>query len=270
MYRSTRGSPAPAIEPRDVVPKPDPSEMLSSLEAVRRKLREIGDEYVDAVLQLITECALSLTGASGAALAFLTDDKMICWARAGVPAPPLGSSVDVKQGLSAECLRSGLLVSCEDTENDPRIDREVSRALGIGSLMAAPIVSNFRVVGLLEIFFPHPRAFTKAHETILDRLVEMIPKTHLEKTQPENTQPETPVGPQAVSRPPASELGLTELGSIHATRDSLWKQKPEIPGQVSQQVPEPVPTAPFHLFHWALLGLAVAVLAMAVGYLVGP
>ena len=278
MYRSTRGSPAPAIEPRDVVPMPDRSEVLSSLEAVRRKVREIGDEYVDAVLQLITECALSLTGASGAALAFLTDDKMICWARAGEPAPPLGASVDVKQGLSAECVRSGLLVSCEDTENDPRIDREVSRALGIGSLMAVPILSNFRVVGLLEIFFPHPRAFTKAHETILDRLVEMIPKTRLEKTQPENTQPETPVGPQAVSRPPASELGLmesgsNELGSIHATRDSLWKQKPEIPEQVPQQAPEPVrepaPTARFHLFHWALLGLAVALVAMVIGYLVG-
>ena len=150
MYRSTRGSPAPAIEPREVVPTPDPSEMLSSLEAVRRKVREIGDEYVDAVLQLITECALSLTGASGAALAFLTDDQTIWWARAGEPAPPLGASVDVKQGLSAECVRCGLLVSCEDTENDPRIDREVSRALGIGSLMAAPIVSNFRVAGLLR------------------------------------------------------------------------------------------------------------------------
>jgi len=278
MYRSTRGSPAPAIEPRDVVPKPDPSEMLSSLEAVRRKLREIGDEYVDAVLQLITECALSLTGASGAALAFLTDDKMICWARAGVPAPPLGSSVDVKQGLSAECLRSGLLVSCEDTENDPRIDREVSRALGIGSLMAAPIVSNFRVVGLLEIFFPHPRAFTKAHETILDRLVEMIPKTHFEKMQPENTEPETLVGPQAVSRTPASELdlmesGSIEFGSIHATRDPLWKQKSEVPEQVSQQVheplPEPAPRTLFHLFQWALLGLAVGIVAMVIGYLVG-
>ena len=64
-----------------------------------------------------------------------------------------------------------------------------------------------------------------------------------------------------------------ELGSIHATRDSLWKQTPEIPEQVSQQVPEPVPEhaprAPFHLFHWVLLGLAVTVVAMVIGYLVG-
>ena len=164
---------------RSVVPISDGS-ALFSVEAVRREVREIGDD-VDAVLQLIAERALSLTGASGAALAFLTGDNMICRARAGEPAPPLGAPVNVKQGLSGECVRSGLLVSCEDAENDPRVDPEVCRTLGIGSLMAAPIVSDFRVVGLLEIFSPHPRAFTKTHETVLDRLVEMIPKTRREK-----------------------------------------------------------------------------------------
>src|ERR1700682_5684839 len=109
---------------------------------------------------------------------------MICRARAGDPAPSLGAPVDAKHGLSVECVRSGLLVSCEDTLNDPRVDPEICRTLGIGSLMAAPIVSDFRVVGLLETFSPHPRAFTKAHETVLDRLVEMIPKTPREKNPP--------------------------------------------------------------------------------------
>ncbi len=283
-----------------VVPISDGSETLSLVEAVRREVREIGDD-VDAVLHLITERALSLTGASGAALAFLTDDKMICRARAGEPAPPLGAPVDAKHGLSGECVRSGLLVSCEDTENDPRVDPEICRILGIGSLMAAPIVSDFRVVGLLEIFSPHPRAFTKAHETVLDRLVEMIPKTHrektqpektqTEKTQPEKTQPERPIRPEAVSgvwRPSVSESGPMELasresGSIHATRDALGEPKPEVREQVSQPVPGPIvsaqvpehrpkpaPTSPSRLLDLGLLGLAIAVVAMVVGYLVGP
>src|SRR4029077_13248061 len=45
------------------VPISEESETLSSLEAVGREVREIGDD-VDAVLSLITERALSLTGAS--------------------------------------------------------------------------------------------------------------------------------------------------------------------------------------------------------------
>src|SRR3984893_523787 len=256
------------------------SEPLSSVETVRPEVRKIGDD-VAAVLHLITERALSLTGASGAALAFLTDGRMICRARAGEPAPPLGAPVDAKQGLSGECVRSGSLVSCEDTEKDPRVDAEICRALGIGSLMAAPIVSDFRVVGLLEIISPHPRAFTTAHETVLDRLVEMIPKTHRERTQTEETQPETPIRPEAASgvwRP-----SVSESVPIPATREVLLEPKTEVREQVSQQVsgpivyaqvpeqvPEPAPTPPSRLHDLGLLGLAIAVVAMVVGYLVGP
>ena len=296
----TKADTRAAAKARSVVPISDGSATVSLVEAVRREVREIGDDF-DAVLHLITERALSLTGAGGAALAFLTDDRMICRARAGEPAPPLGAPVDAKHGLSGECVRSGSLVSCEDTENDPRVDPEICRTLGIGSLMAAPIVSDFRVVGLLEIFSPHPHAFTKAHETILDRLVEMIPKTHrektqpektqTEKTQPEKTQPEMPIRPEAVSRvwrPSVSESGPMELasmesGSIHATRDALGEPKSEIreqvwqpvPGpivyaQVPEQVPKPAPTSRSRLLDLGLLGLAIAVVAMVVGYLVGP
>ena len=299
MYRSTRRLPVPVIEPSDVVPMPDRSGMLSSLEAVRREIREIGDEDVDAVLQRITESALTLTGASGAALAFLTDDKMICRARAGEPAPPLGAPVDVQQGLSGECIRSGLLVSCEDMENDRRIDADVGRRLGIGSLIAVPIVSDCRVAGLLEVFSPHLRGFTKDHETVLDRLAEMIPKTfsegiESENTLPEVTQPESSARPEAWSRPPSSDSGSIESGSpdlitMEATSEAVREQKPEVIEQVSEQVAEPVLSqdvseldllpgfahaAPSRLLHWivlnwALLGLVSAGVSMAVGYWVG-
>jgi hypothetical protein len=282
--------PEPVTKAGSVVPISDQSGTISSVEsveAVGREIVAIGDD-VDAVLQLITERALSLTEASGAALAFLTDDKMICRARAGEPAPPLGAPVDVREGLSGECVRSGLLVSCEDMENDPRIDPEIGRTLGIGSLMAAPVVSDFQVIGLLEVFSPHPHRFTKAHGTVLDQLVEMIPKPHRKKAQPENAEPEetqleTPVRPEAVSDvspPPASEPGLIEFESIHALREALWERESDVeqvsqqfPGEiVAEQVPERAPeTAPAASSRYrTLIGLAIAVVAMVLGYLAGP
>ncbi len=278
-----------ANESPTVAPISDGSGSLSSLEAVRREILELGDNF-DAVLQLMTERALSLTGASGAALAFVTDDTMICRARAGKPAPPLGTPVDVTQGLSGQCVRTGLLVSCADTEDDPRIAPEISRALGIGSLMAAPIVSDFRVVGLLEVFSPQPRAFTKTHETVLERLVEMIPKSQRGPSQPENIQPENipseaPTKPE--TPPPGSAAGSTEFDSIHAIREALKDRQPEVPEQLSvggpgeilsdqvfeeipAEVPEPAPQAPSRLLYRTLLGLAIAVVALALGYLLGP
>jgi hypothetical protein len=253
----TKADSNPDTRTHSVVPISDGSETLSSLAAIGRRVREIGDD-VDEVLSLITERVLSLTGASGAALAFLTDDTMICRARAGEPAPSLGAPVDAKQGLSGECVRSGRLVSCEDAGNDPRVDPGICRALGIGSLMAAPIVSDFRVVGLLEIFSPHPRNFTKSHEAVLDRLVEMIP--HREKTRPD-----------AVSDMPPSASGS---GSFHEMREAQLEPKPEVRAQISQQVreqvPKPAPTSPSHLLDLGLLGLVIVVVAVVVGYLVGP
>jgi hypothetical protein len=234
---------APPAKPHPVVPQPDRSGLLAAVDAVRREIREVGDD-VDVVLQLVTDRALTLTGASGAALAFLTDDKMICRARAGEPAPPLGAPVNVREGLSGECVRTDLLVSCEDTENDPRVDPELCRELGIGSMMAAPIVSYLRVVGLLEVFSPHPHGFAKVHEAVLDRLVEIIPQAYRENTQSEKT--EVPTGP---------DLAQRTSGPV-----------------VSEQVPEPepVPKIRSRLGNLALLGLVVAVVAIVLGYLVGP
>src|SRR5208282_3051688 len=68
-------APVPVTKAGSVVPILNQSGTLGSVEAVGREVGEIGDD-VDAVLQLITERALSLTGASGAALAFLADDTM--------------------------------------------------------------------------------------------------------------------------------------------------------------------------------------------------
>jgi hypothetical protein len=79
------------------------------------------------------------------------------------------------------------------------------------------------------------------------------------------------------------ELGSIELGSIHATREAFWEPEPEVPEQVAQQVPgeivseqdteqvpEPAPTVPSRWLYRGLLGLAIAVVAMVLGYVVGP
>jgi len=244
--------PRPLPETPHPEPVPDLSGMLSAVDAVRREVHSAG-ENMDAVLDLITERALSLTGASGAALAILTDDKMICRARGGDPAPTLGAPVDVKRGLSGECVRTGRAVTCEDTETDPRVDREVCRALGIGSILAAPIFSDFRVVGLIEVFSPRRRAFTEVHQTALDRLVEIVPK--VQKARAETIKlPDT----KASEIPSAAETDPT----MHTVREALWE-----PEREAQEPLKGVPIRPLHL---ALLVLTAAVAALALGYLLAP
>jgi GAF domain-containing protein/Sel1 repeat-containing protein/PilZ domain-containing protein len=146
----------------------------SALEALRQQLHACGDDSA-AALNLITDCALEWTEAGGAALALLTGERMTCRARSGDMAPPLGAAIDVNHGLSGECIRSHQMVSAEDTENDPHVDREACRALGIGSILAVPVMAGSRILGLLEVFSPFSRAFTQAHQTLLHQLIEVIP-----------------------------------------------------------------------------------------------
>ena len=249
-----RHEPPPSTESEGPTHSPDLSDLLADVDAVRQVVREL-DADRDTVFQLITTRALDLTGAGSAALAFLTEGKMICRARAGESAPPLGAPVDVKQGLSGECVRSGLIVGCQDTENDSRVDPEICRTLGIGSLLAAPIVSDFRVVGLLEVFSPHPRAFTKGHETVLERLVEAIPKE----------LPERPMRQDATTGellPPSSGDDL----SVHEVREARWQSEAEPDTEaLSQRL-----RLPSGRLYLGLMALAVAMVATALGYLVAP
>jgi hypothetical protein len=237
-------SPAESESPPFSPPQKEP-DPFSALELARGEVQQLGD-HTAAILQLITEYALDLTQAGGAALAFQTAGEMFCRGRAGELAPPLGVPVDVKHGLTGECIRSGLFVSCEDTGRDPRVDSEVRRTLGIGSLMAAPISINSRVVGLLEVFSAEPRHFTKEHRTVLRRLIELIPETCV-RNQFQGT-------PVMESSPPDASTS-SEIASERVPYDPVLNLDS---------------AARSRLVNRALIGLAIVAVAMVLGYLVGP
>ena len=109
----------------------------------------------------------------GAAIALSTGDEMICRASTG-SAPGVGSRFQTGTGFSGECVRSGRLLRCDDSETDPRVDRESCRALGIRSMIAVPIQAGDAVIGLLEVFSPQPDAFSLSHCVFLQRLADVI------------------------------------------------------------------------------------------------
>ncbi len=152
---------------------PDYPSMLTELAVVRRAVL-IGPD-LDASLQLVAERALTFTRASGAAIALSQGEEMICRATAGADAPGLGARLTIGSGFSGECVRTGHLLSCDDSETDPRVDRESCRALGIRSMIAVPIHFGDAVVGLLEVFSPKPNAFGANDDTVLQRLVDIVP-----------------------------------------------------------------------------------------------
>ncbi|MGA8272789.1 MAG: TonB family protein [Candidatus Sulfotelmatobacter sp.] len=115
---------------------------------------------VEALWQTIADTARILTGADGTAIALQTDGVVICRARSGEIAPPLGSPLNVESGISGECLRTATSLRCDDTMVDDRVDPEVCLALGIRSIAVIPLCDPMGAFGLLEAFSSRARAFT--------------------------------------------------------------------------------------------------------------
>jgi putative methionine-R-sulfoxide reductase with GAF domain len=146
-----------------------------AVEAVRREVKSLGAS-LDSALQLVAARARTFTRSTGAAIALSEgkEDEMVCRANAGSDAPPLGARLQVGSGFSGECVRTGLLLRCDDSETDLRVDRESCRALGIRSMAAAPVHLEQRMIGLLEVFSPLPFAFKDEDGQALQGLSEAI------------------------------------------------------------------------------------------------
>jgi hypothetical protein len=129
---------------------------------------------LNAALTLIVNRACSITRGTGAAVALVHEDGMICRAVAGSTVPEIGGKVNVSAGFTGECIQLGKPLRCDDAESDPRVDTAASRQLGIRSILAAPVLYERETMGLLEIFSVQPYAFDDGDLAVVERLAQTV------------------------------------------------------------------------------------------------
>ncbi len=127
-----------------------------------------------AALRLIGERARSLTRGSSAAIALMHKEAVICRASVGEKAPALGTRLDVNSGLSGECFRVGRTLRCDDTEMDPRVDRETCRRLSVRAILAAPVRYERDTVGVLMVFATEPFNFDDGDMAVVESLAHTV------------------------------------------------------------------------------------------------
>lgn len=114
---------------------------------------------LEPVMNIITEKAQAMTGATGAAIALRRGDEIVCRARAGRTAPDLGVRLHSHSGFSAECVRRGEIMLCEDADKHPRVDLVSCRQLGVRSILVAPLRHLRKSLGIFEVLSSRPYAF---------------------------------------------------------------------------------------------------------------
>jgi TonB family protein len=129
---------------------------------------------LDLVLNEIVERACLATSATAGAIALAQEGAMVCRATTGNNAPDLGVRFDTTHGLSGACVRTGKWQRCNDTENDSRVNSEVSRHLGVRSIVVVPIQRAGELIGVIEVFSIRADAFGDSEVRCLQAFAEEV------------------------------------------------------------------------------------------------
>lgn len=204
QWLSSERKPSVAGGPNVAMPGWPPPRARDEIAALRRDLISAKLEG-DAALALVVERVRNVTRATGAALAIEDGDSILCRASSG-NAPPVGARMDPNSGLSGECVRTGEIVRCEDTETDPRADRIVCRKLELRSIVIVPIRIHGRPAGVLEAFSSRAHGFHSSDVLLLRRISDLA--AGIAVRQPE--MPSAFSGPQALMAATSVDMLLAE------------------------------------------------------------
>ena len=205
-----------------------------------KSLSEMAQRDLDATLQLLVERAQYITGASGAAIALRQGETMVCCASSGASAPELGAHLQIDSGLSAESVKTRQVLHCDDAENDPRVNRESCRALGIASVVVMPLVRGEEVYGVFELLSGRPRAFGERDFVALNRLAEMIQTAveHAEAARRAETELGRPVAAIAAEAAPVKVASIP-IPPKDIVKTDPGKTAPEVESEPAPATLEP-------------------------------
>ncbi|GLH71880.1 hypothetical protein GETHLI_03820 [Geothrix limicola] len=129
------------------------------------------------VIRRVAGLAQMLTGASGAVVEMAEGDDMVYRAASGTAENQLGLRLARIGSLSGLCVAQGSPLYCEDSETDPRVDRQACRAAGLRSMVAVPLRHGDQTAGVLKVLSPHEKAFSEADLLTLELISDVVAST---------------------------------------------------------------------------------------------
>ncbi|KHK50636.1 diguanylate cyclase [Ralstonia sp. A12] len=150
----------------------DPATLIEIVRA-QSEIAKLGTD-LGAIMALVTERAQHLTCATGAVLELAEGEEMVYRATSGLTDSLLGLRLARKGSLSGLCVQTGDILNCEDSELDPRVDREACRRVGLRSMVVTPLRHLDTTVGVLKLVAPEVGVFTERDIGVLGLMSELI------------------------------------------------------------------------------------------------
>ena len=146
---------------------------LNEIITTQYKLTEAFLDH-EAFIMLVIERITLLTKARGAVFELLEGDEIVFQAASAELSGHIGMRLKLAHSLSGMCITSGQVLSCNDTETDPRVDLAACRLVNARSMVAAPLIHAGTPVGVLKIMSPLPNAFSERDIQTLQLMAGLI------------------------------------------------------------------------------------------------
>jgi signal transduction histidine kinase/putative methionine-R-sulfoxide reductase with GAF domain len=114
---------------------------------------------ISGIMRLIGERVQRLTRASGAAVAVREGGEAVIRTGVGTAAAAQGMRLALDSSLIGHCFSTGDVLVCEDSDADPRVNRDAARQLQARSAMLVPLWDGGSVSGVLMATSPEPNHF---------------------------------------------------------------------------------------------------------------
>lgn len=114
---------------------------------------------LDAFMQQVVDSLQALTGAAGAVVELVEGEEMVYRCASAALARHVGLRLQRESSLSGLCVTRGEILYSQDTDDDPRVNRNACRDIGIRSMVCTPLYCRGDAVGVLKVMAREPQGF---------------------------------------------------------------------------------------------------------------
>ncbi len=149
---------APDANSQNEPPDSDSTTTLAEIVETQHQIHT-GHLKLDSSANLVADRIRRITGAQGAAIGILDEEKLVYRAGSGILANQTGTALRPEATLSASTLSHGVILRCPDAGTDFRVNPEIAERMGIRALISVPIFHDGKTAGALELVFSNSNAF---------------------------------------------------------------------------------------------------------------
>src|SRR5579864_201153 len=135
-------------------------ESLAAIIEIQRVVAGGGVDAHDA-MNLVAERAQGVADASGIGIALLEGNQLVHRAGSGTALQNVGSQLTAVLSHAAHDHPRREILRVENAATDSRIEGEICRQFDVEALLMVPIYREHVMMGVLEVFFKRPHAFSE-------------------------------------------------------------------------------------------------------------